>query len=73
MAVAKSKKSRARRGTRRSHDGLDLPTLSIDQRGNLHRRHHIAADGTYRGKQIIAIKQASNDVEDEVSVADAPL
>lgn len=56
MAVQKSRKSRSKRGMRRAHDGLAAPTLSIDQRGNLHRRHHIAADGTYRGKQIIAIK-----------------
>ncbi|MBP9722207.1 MAG: 50S ribosomal protein L32 [Gammaproteobacteria bacterium] len=67
MAVQKSRKSRSKRGMRRSHDGLDLPTLSIDQRGNLHRRHHIAADGTYRGKQIIAIKAANSVAEEDAA------
>lgn len=65
MAVQKSKKSRAKRGTRRAHDGLSTPTLTINQRGNLHRRHHIADDGTYRGKQIIAIKSKANDIEED--------
>ena len=69
MAVQKSRVSRSRRGMRRSHDGLEGPTLSIDQRGNLHRRHHIAADGTYRGKQIIAIKQTRVDNQDDSSNA----
>lgn len=70
MAVQKSRVSRSRRGMRRSHDSLDGPTLSIDQRGNLHRRHHIAADGTYRGKQIIAIKQANTDAHDSSDAQD---
>lgn len=64
MAVQKSRKSRAKRGTRRAHDGLSTPTLSINERGNLHRRHHIADDGTYRGKQILAIK-SKVDLSDE--------
>lgn len=64
MAVQKSRKSRSKRGMRRAHDGLGLPTLSIDQRGNLHRRHHIASDGTYRDKQIIAIKAPVTDDND---------
>jgi large subunit ribosomal protein L32 len=64
MAVQKSRKSRAKRGTRRAHDGLATPTLSINERGNLHRRHHIAEDGTYRGKQIIAIKSKVDFADD---------
>lgn len=63
MAVQKSKKSRAKRDTRRAHDALSTPTLSINQRGNLHRRHHIAEDGTYRGKQILTIKTKEKDVD----------
>lgn len=67
MAVQKSKKSRARRGTRRAHDGLSTATLSINERGNLHRRHNIAEDGTYRGKQIITVKsKVSAADEDEL-------
>ena len=54
MAVQKSKKSRSARGMRRSHDALSGPTLSIDSTsGETHRRHHITADGFYRGKKVI--------------------
>lgn len=54
MAVQKNKKSRARRGTRRAHDALLTPTLSVDQEtGETHRRHHVTADGFYKGKQVI--------------------
>jgi len=54
MAVQKSKKSRSRRGMRRSHDALTGATLSVDSTtGETHRRHHVTADGFYRGKQVI--------------------
>ena len=54
MAVQKSKKTRSRRGMRRSHDSLSGPTLSVDQTsGETHRRHHITADGFYRGKKVV--------------------
>jgi large subunit ribosomal protein L32 len=54
MAVQKSKKTRSRRGMRRSHDALSGSTLSVDQTsGETHRRHHITADGFYRGKKVI--------------------
>ena len=54
MAVQQNKKSRSRRGVRRSHDKLAAPTLSIDHvTGETHRRHHITADGYYRGRQVI--------------------
>ena len=54
MAVQKSKVTRARRGQRRSHDALNQPTLSIDSTtGETHRRHHVTADGFYRGKQVL--------------------
>lgn len=40
---------------RRSHDALSAPTLSIEPTtGETHRRHHVSADGYYRGKQVIA-------------------
>ena len=55
MAVQKSKKSRARRGDRRSHDALSAPTLSVDPTsGETHLRHHVTADGFYRGKKVIS-------------------
>lgn len=54
MAVQKSKKSRAMRGHRRSHDALTNPALSVDPTsGETHRRHHVTADGFYRGKKVI--------------------
>lgn len=58
MAVQKSKVTRARRGKRRSHDGLNGPQLSIDETtGETHRRHHVTTDGYYRGRQVIADKE----------------
>ena len=55
MAVQKSKKTRSRRGMRRSHDALTGATLSVDQTsGETHRRHHITTDGFYRGKKVIS-------------------
>ena len=55
MAVQKSKKSPSRRGMRRSHDALKSSTLSIEPTtGETHRRHHISADGYYRGRKVIA-------------------
>lgn len=55
MAVQKSRKTPSRRGMRRSHDSLSGPTLSTDPTtGEMHRRHHVTADGFYRGKQVIA-------------------
>lgn len=55
MAVQKSKKSTSCRGMRRSHDALTSETLSIDSTsGELHRRHHVTADGYYRGRKVIA-------------------
>jgi large subunit ribosomal protein L32 len=54
MAVQKDRKSRSRRGHRRAHDSLTKPTLSVDPTsGETHRRHHVTADGYYRGKQVI--------------------
>ncbi len=55
MAVQKSKKSRARRGMRRSHDGLTAASLSQDpMTGEVHRRHHISPDGYYKGREVIS-------------------
>ena len=54
MAVQKSKKTRSRRGMRRSHDSLSGPTLSVDtMSGETHRRHHVTADGFYRGRKVV--------------------
>ena len=54
MAVQKSKKSNSRRGMRRAHDALSSPALSIESNtGEVHRRHHISADGYYRGRKVL--------------------
>jgi len=66
MAVQKSKKSRSRRGMRRSHDSLTNPTLSVDPvSGETHLRHNMTADGFYRGRQIIDNAVEVEDDEDE--------
>ncbi len=58
MAVQKSKKSTSRRGMRRAHDSLNAATLSIEPNtGETHRRHHVSADGYYRGNQVVENKE----------------
>jgi len=55
MAVQKSKKTRSKRGMRRSHDALTTRALSIDPTtGETHLRHHVTADGFYRGRKVVA-------------------
>jgi len=57
MAVQKSKKSVSHRGMRRSHDALSAATLSIEPNtGETHRRHHVSADGYYRGNKVVESK-----------------
>jgi large subunit ribosomal protein L32 len=54
MAVQQNRKTPSKRGMRRSHDALSKPTLSEDgTTGEIHRRHHMTADGFYRGRKII--------------------
>jgi large subunit ribosomal protein L32 len=63
MAVQKSRKTPSRRDMRRSHDALTGPTLSVDKTtGETHRRHHVTADGYYRGRKVIDLPQ---EVEEE--------
>ncbi|MDH5737140.1 MAG: 50S ribosomal protein L32 [Gammaproteobacteria bacterium] len=53
MAVQQNKVTRSRRGMRRSHDGLKSPALSEDPTtGEKHIRHHVTADGFYKGKKV---------------------
>jgi large subunit ribosomal protein L32 len=43
---------------RRSHDALRAKTLSVDPNtGETHVRHHVSADGYYRGRRIIEVRQ----------------
>ena len=57
MAVQKSRVSPSRRGMRRMHDALSSKQLVTDPTsGETHVRHHVTADGFYRGKQVIVPK-----------------
>lgn len=54
MAVQQNRKTRSKRGKRRSHDALTGPTLSVDATtGETHRRHHVTRDGYYRGRNVV--------------------
>lgn len=65
MAVQKSRVTRSRRGMRRSHDHISASCLSVDQMtGETHRRHHVAADGYYKGEQVIQVKVPTETKED---------
>ncbi|MCG6199951.1 50S ribosomal protein L32 [Psychromonas antarctica] len=57
MAVQKSRKTPSKRGMRRSHDALSAPAqLTVDATsGETHRRHHMTADGFYKGKKVIEL------------------
>ena len=67
MAVQKSKKSRSRRGMRRSHDAINNPTLTVDAvPGETHRRHHVTADGFYKGRLVKDLKKKSKESEEEI-------
>ncbi len=58
MAVQQNRKSRSKRGMRRSHDALKPATLSVEPTtGETHRRHHISPDGYYRGRKVISGKE----------------
>mgnify|MGYP001820435451 FL=1 len=54
MAVQQNRKTPSKRGMRRSHDALSKPTLAVDPTsGETHRRHHVTADGFYRGRKVL--------------------
>lgn len=57
MAVQKSRVSPSKRGMRRAHDSLSAKQLSTDPTSSeTHLRHHVTADGYYRGKKVIQVK-----------------
>ena len=65
MAVQQNRKTRSKRGMRRSHDSLKRPALSIDpETGETHLRHHVTPDGYYRGRQVI-VEEVEEYSEDE--------
>lgn len=58
MAVQKSRKTPSRRGMRRSHDALGKRALSVEpETGETHIRHHVSADGFYRGRKVVEVPQ----------------
>jgi large subunit ribosomal protein L32 len=64
MAVQKSRKTRSKRGMRRSHDALTAPAITEDaSTGEVHRRHHISPDGMYRGRQVLRTAELDDDEE----------
>lgn len=65
MAVQKSRKSPAKRGSRRAHDALSPATLSEDSlTGETHRRHHVTKDGYYRGRKVVLTKSEKRSAAD---------
>ena len=62
MAVQKSRKTRSKRGMRRSHDAVESKTLSVDSTsGETHLRHHVSPDGYYRGRKVVETSDAFED------------
>ena len=58
MAVQQNRKTPSKRGMRRSHDKLTESALSIEPTtGETHLRHHVSADGFYRGRKVISKSQ----------------
>ncbi|MBP6116331.1 MAG: 50S ribosomal protein L32 [Neisseriaceae bacterium] len=57
MAVQQNKKSPSKRGMHRSHDALTAPALATEPTtGEIHLRHHISPNGTYRGRKVVKVK-----------------
>ncbi len=70
MAVQKSRKTPSRRGMRRSHDSLSAPTLSEESAtGETHRRHHVSAEGFYRGRQVVDLVPEEIEEDEEQTQA----
>ncbi|KAA3627227.1 MAG: 50S ribosomal protein L32 [Proteobacteria bacterium] len=57
MAVQQNRKTSSKRGMRRAHDALKARTLSIEpSTGETHVRHHVSAEGYYRGRKVVQSK-----------------
>mgnify|MGYP000353706076 FL=1 len=66
MAVQKSKKSKSKKLQRRAHQSLTNPTLSTDSvTGERHLRHQMTADGFYKGKKVVEVKQPKEEEPEE--------
>ena len=73
MAVQQNKPTRSKRGMRRSHDALTAVTsLSVDKTsGEKHLRHHITADGYYRGRPVWSFPSCLGKILTKLHHADA--
>jgi len=62
VAVQKNRKTRSKRGMRRSHDAIKSKTLSVDSTsGEMHLRHNVSPDGYYRGRKVVETNDAFED------------
>ncbi|MBQ7608416.1 MAG: 50S ribosomal protein L32 [Desulfovibrionaceae bacterium] len=60
MAVQQNKKSRSRKGMRRSHDRIAVPTVVYCHCGSPRLPHKICPQcGEYRGEKHIEIQEAA--------------
>ena len=72
MAVQQNRKTRSRRGMRRSHDSLTNATLSVDQTtGETHRRHQTGKLEVRQAKDAVAagasIREASAEADEQAA------
>ncbi len=66
MAVQQNRKTRSKRGMHRSHDAITGPTLCVDKEsGEIRRRHHVGADGFYRGRKVVMTKQEKKEAQED--------
>jgi large subunit ribosomal protein L32 len=67
MAVQKSKKSKAKRNSRRSANTIFIsPTLSKDKEtGETHMRHFMTKTGYYKGKLVIKQKEKKKKLDNK--------
>ena len=59
MAVPKKKTSKSKRNMRRGSNGtyaLKIPNVVVNKEGEYTLSHHIAEDGSYKGRKIIEDK-----------------
>ena len=57
MAVQQNKKSKSKKGMRRSHLAVPLPTIVLCQCGEATVPHSVCPScGTYRGRKLLEVK-----------------
>ncbi|QIL51130.1 50S ribosomal protein L32 [Weissella coleopterorum] len=57
MAVPTHKTSKAKKRSRRGgRGGIQTTAIHMNENGVYVRNHHVAADGSYKGKQVIETK-----------------